>query len=142
MDRFALLAVGLFAVGCTGGDDTVDTDTDPPMFDVTLTGSNYVSQEGKMVHAVLLDESGAMVGAEPAPVAISIGVFGFKWTDVLDGQDYTVAWYVDVDGDNACDAPPADPGFTHVVSLAGDDVDYDHVWTTAFDAGACDAFAP
>ena len=141
MNRFAILAFALFSVGCNG-DDTTDTDTDLPAFDLTFTGVSYDVHNGKSVHAMLQDEAGVAVGAEPTPTTPSIGVFQFVWADVLDGQDYTISWYVDVNGDGACAAPPADQTWTHTVSVAGGDADYEHTYATNFDPSACAAFVP
>jgi len=123
----AVLALGACK---TGTSDTDNGDTDSGAYSLTFTGNGYDPHDGATLYANLMDGSTIVDTQE---VVVADGTFTLTFADELqEGTAYTLGWYVDVDGDDACTDPPADHVWTHDIAAVTADVDYAHTHSTDF----------
>lgn len=76
-------------------------------FALTFTGSDFAPHNGNMLYAAILATDDTVVAR--GTTTVEGGAFSLDWPALLvGGQSYKVRFYADVNGNNACDAPPTD----------------------------------
>lgn len=106
-------------------------------FDLTVQGAGYDLFDGVSLHLTVQDPAGTAVSG--ATLTLFAGAFLFIDDDALtEGLDYTIAGFIDSDGDGQCD--PAEDGFTATLT----DVDADETvtldWAGTLATDACTHF--
>jgi hypothetical protein len=107
------------------------------MYSFTVEGHGFDHHDGKQLYVVLLENGAAKVRGE---VTVEAGAFSLGWHGVLqEGKTYAVSYYVDVNGNDACDAAPTDHVWHADVPLGVADVALGVQHSTTF-AQACGDF--
>ena len=90
-----------------GPSDAGPTNADVGGPGATVTGSGFAAQSGKPVSVALVDNDVAV--ARTSAVVTAAGTFEVVVPAALTpGHEYTVAYYVDANGNGICNAPPSD----------------------------------
>lgn len=107
---------------------------------LTLSGAGFTPHDGQTVHAVAVRSSnGAVVGAPKAAV-VTAGAFSVSWPSMaVAGVDYEARYYVDVNGNSACDPPGTDHSWVAPFPAVSGDTTLAVTHSTTF-AGVCGSF--
>jgi len=96
---------------------TLTTDADGK--GVTVAGSGFSAQAGRAVNAALADDKGAVLARATGTVAAD-GTFEIVVATMLTaGRSYSVAYYVDANGNGFCNAPTLDVSGLSALAATG-----------------------
>lgn len=135
MKSLALLALILAAAGC--GESGNDFGAS---YDLSVLGSGFGDDDGRVLYfAVARTDTGTIVATDTATVRA--GGFELSFSSLLDqGLTYEADYYVDVNVNGRCDAPPTDHVWLEPVPAAQSDVTLQVSGASAYDGSACSAF--
>ncbi len=153
---FTALALALGFPGCdssdSGGKDAI---TDSPggadisgdrfddhgeKFTLVVSGSGFAPHEGQALTVAFL-EAGDDSAKGTQSTTITGGDFTVTFPDVLEaGRAYTVKYYADLSGNETCDTPPIDHGWSASVPAVTGDVTLPVTHNTNFDTSVCNFF--
>ena len=120
--------------------DVVDTDTDTPMYDLTINGAGFDPHNGQTLEIAVLTEDDTIIDSQSTTV--SEGTFSFSWDGALaDGSGYKVHYYADLNENGGCDAPPDDHAWERVIDDVDDNITLDLVHSTDDWVDVCATFA-
>jgi hypothetical protein len=112
----------------------------PGRYSLSLVGSSFGVHDGETLAAVVVDETTGSRSARETTV-VAGGAFELAWPGALEaGRAYHIDYYVDVDGDGDCTAPPADHVWSVDLPVVASDVRASVTHSTTFDPAACDSF--
>jgi len=107
-------------------------------YDLTFSGTGYSPHDGQTLHVAVVDDLDDSVLASDS-VTVTSGEFSFYWPNVLvEGGNYRIDYYADVDGDGSCADP--DHIWSRSLSMVSDDEGLDVEHDAMFTPAACDSF--
>jgi hypothetical protein len=135
MKILALLVLVVAASGC--GESGNDFGAS---YDLSVLGSGFGADDGRVLYfAVARTDTGTIVATDTTTVRA--GAFELSFGSLLDrGLAYEADYYVDVNGNGRCDAPPTDHVWREAIAAVQANTSLQVSGSSAYDSSACSAF--
>lgn len=119
--------------------DAPTPDAPAAMFDLTFNGTGYTPHNNQTLEVAVVDvATGAVVQKDS--VTVASGAFSFTWPGILvEGKDYEVRWYADLNGNGFCNEPPADHSWVATINDVAANQTLDQTHNATF-TGVCGVF--
>ena len=117
-----ILTTLLLTFACAKAKDAAPLSAPVATYSLTIAGTGFDPHIKQTIHAALYDRTLRKVAATGQALIADSGIFTLVIADVLlNGRDYYLDTYVDMDGNKTCDPPPTDHGWrTKVDQVTGD----------------------
>lgn len=113
-------------------------------FDLVFSGSGYTPHDGQDIWFALWDDANSSNAVATRTTATDgSGNLSETFTGVLvAGHSYTLYWAADLNGNGACNTPPADHGWSLAIASVSGTANEMYNHDTNFDTTVCNFISP